>query len=36
LVLSTRVLTIAGFPFRQWVIGLSGLASGMALALLLR
>jgi len=26
---------IAGFPLRQWLIGLSGLASGMALALLL-
>jgi hypothetical protein len=29
------VLTIAGFPLRQWVIGLSGLISGMTLALLL-
>ena len=29
-------MTIAGFPLRQWLIGLSGLASGMALALLLR
>jgi hypothetical protein len=28
-------MTIAGFPLRQWLIGLSGLASGMALALLL-
>jgi len=25
-----------GFPFRQWAIGISGLASGMMLALLLR
>ena len=29
-------MTIAGFPLRQWLIGLSGLVSGMALALLLR
>jgi hypothetical protein len=28
-------MTIAGFPLRQWLIGLSGLISGMALALLL-
>jgi hypothetical protein len=28
-------MIIAGFPLRQWLIGLSGLASGMALALLL-
>jgi hypothetical protein len=34
--LSTRVQTIAGFPIRQWLIGLSGLISGMAFALLLR
>ena len=33
---STRVQTIAGFPVRQWLIGLSGLISGMAFALLLR
>ena len=33
--LSTLGQTIAGFPLRQWLIGLSGLASGMALALLL-
>jgi hypothetical protein len=32
--LSTRQI-IAGFPLRQWLIGLSGLISGMALALLL-
>jgi hypothetical protein len=29
-------MTIAGFPIRQWAIGLSGLISGMALALLIR
>jgi hypothetical protein len=29
-------MIIAGFPLRQWLIGLSGVASGMALALLLR
>ena len=35
--LSTRALTtIAGFPLRQWAIGLSGLVCGMALALLIR
>jgi hypothetical protein len=28
-------ITIAGFPLRQWLIGLSGLVSGMTLALLL-
>jgi len=28
-------MIIAGFPLRQWLIGLSGIASGMALALLL-
>lgn len=28
-------MNIAAFPFRQWLIGLSGLASGMAAALLL-
>jgi hypothetical protein len=28
-------MTIAGFPLRQWLIGLSGLVSGMTLALLL-
>jgi hypothetical protein len=27
---------IAGFPLRQWAIGLSGLVSGMTLALLIR
>ena len=35
LVLSIRTISIAGFPLRQWLIGLSGLASGMTLALLL-
>jgi hypothetical protein len=30
------LMTIAGFSLRQWAIGLSGLASGMAVALLLR
>jgi hypothetical protein len=34
--LSIRTISIAGFPFRQWAIGISGLASGMMLALLLR
>ena len=29
-------MSIAGFPLRQWLIGLSGLISGMALALFLR
>jgi hypothetical protein len=29
-------MIIAGFPLRQWLIGLSGMVSGMALALLLR
>ena len=29
-------MTVAGFPLRQWVIGLSGLASGMIAALLIR
>jgi hypothetical protein len=28
-------MSIAGFPLRQWLIGLSGLISGMTLALLL-
>jgi hypothetical protein len=28
-------MKIAGFPLRQWAIGLSGLVAGMALALLL-
>jgi hypothetical protein len=36
LALSTKVQTIAGFPLRQWVIGLSGLISGMTLAFLIR
>jgi hypothetical protein len=31
-----KVMSIAGFPLRQWVIGFSGLACGMTLALLLR
>ena len=34
--LSIRTISIAGFPFRQWAIGISGLASGMLVALLLR
>ena len=29
-------MTIAGFPLRQWAIGLSGLVAGMAFALLIR
>jgi hypothetical protein len=29
-------MTIAGFPLRQWLIGLSGLISGMTLAQLIR
>jgi len=29
-------MSIAGFPLRQWVVGLSGLACGMTLALLIR
>jgi len=33
--LSTKAVSIAGFPLRQWVIGLSGLVSGIAVALLL-
>ena len=28
-------MSIAGFPLRQWLIGLSGLLSGMTLALLI-
>jgi len=28
-------MNIAGFPLRQWLIGLSGLVSGMTLALLI-
>ena len=34
-VLSIRTISIGGFPLRQWLIGISGLASGMMLALLL-
>jgi hypothetical protein len=34
--LSIRTISIVGYPIRQWVIGLSGLASGMMLALLIR
>jgi hypothetical protein len=30
------MMTIAGFPLRQWAIGLSGLICGMAIALLIR
>jgi hypothetical protein len=29
-------MSIAGFPLRQWVVGLSGLACGMMLALFVR
>jgi hypothetical protein len=29
-------MSLAGFPLRQWLIGLSGLACGMAAALLIR
>jgi hypothetical protein len=29
-------MTVAGFPLRQWLIGISGLACGMACALLIR
>jgi hypothetical protein len=29
-------MSIAGLPLRQWLIGLSGLVSGMTLALLIR
>ncbi len=29
-------MSIAGLPLRQWLIGLSGLLSGMTLALLIR
>jgi hypothetical protein len=29
-------MSIAGLPLRQWLIGLSGLVSGMAAAFLLR
>ena len=29
-------MSIAGFPLRQWLVGLSGLACGMMLALLIR
>jgi hypothetical protein len=28
-------MSVAGYPLRQWLIALSGLASGMMLALLL-
>ena len=35
-VLSIRTISIAGHPLRQWLIGISGLASGMMLALLIR
>jgi len=33
--LSTKLIVIANVPRRQWLIGLSGLVSGMILALLL-
>jgi hypothetical protein len=29
-------MSVAGFPLRQWLIGLSGLACGMACALFIR
>jgi hypothetical protein len=29
-------MSIAGFPLRQWLVGLSGLGCGMMLALLVR
>jgi hypothetical protein len=29
-------MSIAGFPLRQWLVGLSGLACGTMLALLIR
>jgi hypothetical protein len=29
-------MTVAGFPLRQWLIGLSGLVCGMTVALLIR
>jgi len=29
-------MTVAGFSLRQWLIGLSGLACGMTVALLVR
>ncbi len=29
-------MTLAGFPLRQWLVGLSGLACGMTLAVLIR
>jgi hypothetical protein len=32
---SNGILTIAGLPLRQWLIGLSGVISGMTIALLL-
>ena len=35
-VLSIRAISIGHYPIRQWLIGLSGLASGMVVALLLR
>jgi hypothetical protein len=34
--LSIRAISIGHYPIRQWLIGLSGLASGMVVALLLR
>jgi hypothetical protein len=34
--LSIRAISIGQVSIRQWLIGLSGLASGMALALLIR
>jgi hypothetical protein len=34
--LSIRTISFVGYPVRQWLIGISGLASGMMLALLIR
>ena len=34
--LSIKAMNLAGFPLRQWLIGLSGLACGMSVALLIR
>jgi hypothetical protein len=34
--LSIRAISIGQFQARQWLIGLSGLVSGMMLALLIR
>ncbi len=34
--MSLGAATIAGFPLRHWLIGLSGLICGMTFALLIR